>query len=90
MVEINDGMIDQYEKALQERNHQRAFNDKHIVAIIAISGCRLLCSKDAESYQFVKDKEFYPEDVKIPKIYSGKRNRDLLSTKNIAKLRNRI
>jgi predicted nucleic acid-binding protein len=85
--EINRELVDAYEKKLETINSGAAFNDKHLVAIIEISNCRLLCSKDEEAMSYIKNKDFY-ETVSPPKIYTGSRNRDLLNHTNIAKLRN--
>jgi predicted nucleic acid-binding protein len=86
-VEINRQLIDQYENHLGGINNDRDFDDRHIVAIINISGCKLICTMDSRSMPYLKNRTFYV-DGKIPKIYSGSRNKDLLNKKNIVTLRN--
>jgi hypothetical protein len=87
-VEINGDMIDGYAVRLKEVCSDRAFNDEHLVAILDVSGCKLLCTKDIEAMPYIKRKEFY-SDQKIPQIYSGSRNRDLLNVTYIVELKNR-
>lgn len=85
---INSDKIDAYVKKLEEINSCNAFNDKHIVSIVAISNCRIVCSKDASSYPFLTDSKYYPKRIKKPKIYSGLKTKNLLCNDNIVKLLN--
>ena len=80
-------LVDNYEHYLEDINKEKSFNDKHIVAIINISGCRLVCTKDAASMPYLKNRDFYSKS-KVPKIYSGLRNKDLLDKTNIVSLKN--
>jgi hypothetical protein len=63
--------------------------DKHLVSIIEISNCRLLCTKDAVAMPYIKDSQFYDKSSP-PKIYTGSRNSDLLMSGNIVALWNMI
>ena len=54
------------------------YNDSHIVAILAETKCKLLCSSDAQSYNSIKDVSLYDKSTDRPKIYTGARNDDLL------------
>lgn len=87
-VEINSELIDNNANQLKIICNDAAFNDEHIVAIVNISGCKLVCTKDKEAMFYIKKKEFY-NDQKIPQIYSGARNRDLLSNAYIVELKNK-
>lgn len=60
------------------------FDDPHLIAIVCVSRCKLICSKDKRAYRFLKDKQFYPKGHDRPKIYSQKSNSDLLTDVNIA------
>lgn len=50
----------------------RNCNDPHLIAILAISGCKLVCSKDKKSYPYLQQTNLYPSNYSIPKIYSKK------------------
>lgn len=88
-VEIDMQAVDDYEQHLENINKEKSFDDKHLAAIINVSGCRLVCTKDATAMPYLKDRQFYT-DSKVPKIYSGTRNKDLLNKNNIVSLKNRV
>ncbi len=77
-------IIDTREKEIKEKNRHRDFNDEHIIAIVIVSGCMLICTKDEKAFRFIKDPSFYPKHCKRPKIYLTKRNKNLLADCNIA------
>lgn len=63
------------------------FDDPHIVALLIVSGCRLICSEDARSYPYLRRRQWFPKGGVIPKIYcarSADRAGSLLVDKNIA------
>jgi len=55
----------------------KKFDDPHIVAILRLSGCGVVCTCDEKAIPFLKDKKLYG-DGKKPKIYSHEKNRKLL------------
>lgn len=71
VVRICDEEVDKKEKQLITRFGSNQFNDFHIVAIVIVSGCRLVCSTDKDSHTFLKEKSFYPRGFKRPCIYLG-------------------
>jgi hypothetical protein len=58
-------------------------NDPHIIAILAVSGCKLVGTKDQEAQEFLQQSDLYPFSPR-PKIYSNKKNANLLNNANIA------
>lgn len=76
VVEINDAKVKQKRIEIENSIPNSKSNDSHILAISLVSGCKLLCSKDASSYKLVK------KNRQI-KIYSSQRNRGLLNDRNI-------
>ncbi|MFP3868620.1 MAG: hypothetical protein ACLFUU_10760 [Desulfobacteraceae bacterium] len=87
VVEIDDVKVDERQRDI-ERIASEGLNDAHIIAIIAESGCRLICTKDSKATNpYFKCSDLYPPGISRPKIYSGrKQNRDLLCDLNIAKI----
>ncbi|MFC2130012.1 hypothetical protein ACFLSQ_01110 [Bacteroidota bacterium] len=79
--------VDFYQKQIEEIIDDPDFDDPHILAIFIETKCKLLCSKDKRMYKFIKDrnlpKEIRPERIRI---YTGKRNSDLLCNENIANI----
>jgi hypothetical protein len=83
-VKLDDAEVDKKEREIAETKKHHDFNDEHLVAMVLASGCRLVCTKDSSAMPFIKDRIFYPGAVKRPRIYSGKKNKDLLNDSNIA------
>lgn len=84
VVRINDEKVDERENEIKKNNRHCNFNDEHLIAIVIGSGCMLICTKDSSAVPFIKDSLYYPKSCKRPKIYSGKRNKNLLTDCNIA------
>lgn len=80
--------VDFHEAELKQKIQHPDFDDPHIVAIIIVSKCKLICSNDLKAIPFFKDKDrlLYPKHFAIPKIYQSNSNKDLLIDKNIAKI----
>lgn len=86
IIKLNDNRVDDKELELIKNVNKKDFNDAHIIAIIIISKCKLLCSEDKHSFVYIKNKEFYSRKLRPPKIYTGKRNIDLLCDANIVSI----
>ncbi len=84
VVWIEDKKVDQEQKKVQDKLSHRNFDDPHIVAIIIVSKCKLLCSNDNKSFEFIKNHIFYPKGVNKPLIYTRQKNEDLLCDSNIS------
>ncbi|MBF0538327.1 MAG: hypothetical protein HQL03_08765 [Nitrospirae bacterium] len=82
IVYIDDADVDNKEEEYKAHVN-RDFDDPHIVAIVAVSGVKLVCTKDKRAIPFLKNKQFYKKG-KSPKIYTSKKNADLLCDDNIA------
>ena len=79
-IEINSNIVDKIEAHIvAATTGKRLCNDQHVMALLCAAGCDLLCSLDAESYPFVKDKTLYPPGAPKVRIYCSPRNSDLLS-----------
>jgi hypothetical protein len=87
-VEIVTDLVDAREAQLIAMTQGTDCDDQHIIAIVCVSGCRLVCSQDVRSYEFLKCRHYYPSKCKVPKIYRSSRNADLLCDGNCARLRN--
>ena len=83
-IELDSLPVDNAEKQVTIKTCDTSFNDQHLVAIVIVSKCRLLCTCEKSALPFIKDASLYPRGVKRPKIYSGKQNTRLLTDRNIA------
>lgn len=97
LVRIDDANVDNMEHLLSQNITGPQFNDHHIVAIVLVSGCKLICSNDTGLHALISTcystgartliKRLSPHSgsIRCPKIYKGRRHRALLSDRNIAK-----
>jgi hypothetical protein len=86
-VELPDCQkVDEIERELYLKVKDTKFNDPHIIAIVTVSKCKIVCTKDKESEEFLLNKELYPRGIKPPKIYKKKSNKNLLTNNNIVEI----
>jgi hypothetical protein len=77
LVLIADDKVDKEENGLKAKLDKNC-DDHHIIALLQVSGCKLLASKDQRSFSYIQ------KNTKA-KIYSSEKNSDLLISSNIAK-----
>jgi hypothetical protein len=75
--------IDKYAAELKVKVPAKAFDDEHLVAIVAYSNCRVICTDDKTAYPYLKRQDLYPKHIKRPKIYNAPRHFKLCCEKNI-------
>lgn len=75
---LDDSAVDKRQKYVERIINDPAFNDPHLPAIAFVGNCHMICSKDKECMEFVKDKRLYPTHFRVPVFYTSKKNRDLL------------
>lgn len=80
---IDDNEVDKKMAVVTKTIVNKQFNDQHIVALLIVSQCKLICSNDEESYPFLQHSSFFTKKTK-PKIYKGLRSKKILSDINIA------
>lgn len=78
-VEISTSTVDALESEIRAKVEGTKCNDPHIIALLAAAKCALLCSRDKESFPFVKDRTLYPKGSPKVRIYTSLRNAALLS-----------
>ena len=80
---MNDRTVDKTAAALKERVNDENFDDEHLVALVSVSKCRVVCTDDQRAYPYLKRGDLYPPGVKRPKIYRTARNADLCCAANV-------
>lgn len=88
VVLIDDNAVDQYQTTLESIESHRDFDDPHLVAICYVSKCRIICTNDKRAIPFLTRKKFYPNNSPRPKLYTKKRNSNLLRDRYIADICN--
>lgn len=84
VVVIKNKLVDERQASVEKLKKHRKFDDTHVVALIGVSGCKLLCTHDSNSFPFVQDKTLYPKGKKPPAIYHKSTNKNLLCNTNIS------
>lgn len=82
LVRLDDVAVDEQAKCAKKKEPSSKFNDEHIVGMVAISRCRIVCTVDEEAIPYITKKTLY-EDIKPPKIYRRNAHRHLLAKKNL-------
>lgn len=67
----DDEEVDRIEEIVKHQISDNPFNDHHIIAIVIVSKCRFICSKNSRHYRYFQLRTVYPTGISIPKIYSG-------------------
>lgn len=86
---LRDDLVDACESDIKDARHRKKihpkkFNDTHIMAIVIVSGCRVICTKDKKSLPYLCDRSFYPRAGLRPSVYTSKRNKPLLTNRYVA------
>jgi hypothetical protein len=77
-IHINDDAVDAAQRVIEGKINDARCDDPHIIALLATSNCGLLCSRDGRSFRYVKDPALYHRHHVGVRIYTGRRNVDLL------------
>ncbi len=75
--------IDRLTEYYKEKFGDEDFDDPHLPAIVLVTKCHLICSKDIRSFKYIKCSKMYSKRFKIPQIYYCKNNANLLNDSNI-------
>jgi hypothetical protein len=81
-----DKTVDELTTYIKSMESKADFDDLHIVALLSVSKAKIFCSEDERSFQFIKDKRFYPKGQEPPRILSLKTHDaslELLNDENI-------
>jgi len=85
-IYVDNNKVDVEEVVVSTIIQDPDFDDQHLVALLRVSGCKLICSRDKRAYPFFRHKRFFSSANTKPKIYSSSKNKGLLKDKNIAEI----
>jgi hypothetical protein len=84
VVRIEDAEVDAHERRIVALVRDRRFDDPHLAAIVCVARCALICTRDNRAFGFLKRRDLYSEvRCDVPRLYTSKRNRDLLCDQHI-------
>jgi predicted nucleic acid-binding protein len=75
--------VDDRERAIATAVPIPGFNDHHIVAILLVTGCLLVCSNNRRHRKYLRNSRFFPRKAKRPSVYGCASDGRLLCTRNI-------
>lgn len=84
-VPFSDSLIDKYQRQYEAMIKDPDFDDPHLPAIVRVSKCRLICTKDKRSIPFVTSPALYPKYFHTPMCYTGLCDQHLLCEAQIDK-----
>ncbi|MCH8621444.1 hypothetical protein [Undibacterium sp. TS12] len=88
VVKVDDNLVDEKMRDLMNLCADKDFDDPHIAALLIVSGCKVLCSEDERSYDYMREKKWFASSKKFPKIIkktsSKKTAANILSERYIA------
>jgi hypothetical protein len=86
-IRCDDGKVDEVAVSVKKQVSSPDFDDEHIVALVIVSRCRVVCTCDLRATPYLKCADlFRAYNVKRPKIYSSKRNENLCCNRNLIDL----
>jgi hypothetical protein len=83
LLPMPDKAVDELAAKVRAKVNNPEFDDEHIVALVAISKCCIVCTNDKRSFPFLKRRDLYPKGVKPPKIYQSRRNAKLCCQEHV-------
>ncbi|WP_417463205.1 hypothetical protein [Kordiimonas sp.] len=79
--------VDELADTLKEKEPAPDFDDPHIVALLVVSGCLIVCTYETRAIPYFKRTEWYRNAQCVPKVYgrnSKARAKQILCCRNIA------
>ncbi len=61
IVSADREKVDSLERQLLKATKNADFDDAHLVAIVTVSGCQLVCTRDKRAMPFLRRKGLYPK-----------------------------
>lgn len=79
--------VDRIANKTKAKVSDAAFDDEHLVAIVVVSSCRVVCTDDLRAMQYLKRRELYSEyHMKPPSIYHQETHAHLCCDENLLEI----
>lgn len=83
VIELNGRKVDSKAAELKAKIPDDEFDDEHLVAILLVSKCKVVCTDDKRAHPYLQRADLYPPG-KRPKIYKSKSHSSMCCTLNVA------
>lgn len=84
VVRLSHEAVDAEELQVKTLESSTDFDDPHLVALVRVTGCKIICIRDLRSHKFLRQTKFYGSPKARPRLYTRSKNRVLLCSKQIA------
>ena len=86
VVKLDNTEVDRIAAELKVKVPDPNFDDEHIIAIVIVSRCKLICSDDQRAYPYFRRKDLYPKGLRRPRIYRHHMHATLCCKQNIVSI----
>jgi hypothetical protein len=83
LLAMPDKAVNELAERLKAKVGDPNFDDEHIIALVVISKCCVVCTDDKRSFPFLKQRDLYPKGTKPPKIYQSRKNATLCRQEHV-------
>lgn len=83
-IYVDCNLVDKETRKVSSLVQHNDFDDQHLVGLLKVSKCKLICSMDSRAYQFFQSSTFFSPASSRPKIYKSSRQANLLCDSNIS------
>ena len=84
IVRTSDQKVEMEEAMVKKIEPTKDFDDPHLVALVRLTGCRLICIRDTRAHRFLTAEVFYRSTKDRPRLYTRLKNQSLLCSNNVA------
>lgn len=84
IVRLSHMVVDTEEVQVKALESSTDFDDPHLVALVRVTGCKIICIRDPRSHKFLRQTKFYGSPKDRPRLYTRLKNKSLLCPKHIA------
>jgi hypothetical protein len=70
-VTTNTAAVDDRASYLKTLVADEDFDDEHLVAIVGVTGCCVICTADDRFLPYLRRKDLYPPGIKVPFLYQN-------------------
>lgn len=89
-IQVDTKLVDEETEKVKRFVNKKDFNDPHIIALLAVSGCLIFASHDKRADKYVKRKDLYPKNTPRRSIYRLRSHYRLLKADKIVNIQNEI
>ena len=86
IIVCDDKSVDMNEKRIKGLITNKDFDDPHLIALVNVANCKVICTNDSRFHAYISIKQLYNKGVNIPSLYyNHTKHKQLLSKKMTGK-----